>query len=175
MQWTGFSLLLKDFSGSDSLRRSCPRGPDTGLRTELGLMDLTDVWERMIHWLRADDTSSTQCGQGSKGNITGKKNSEKVVRSPGLQSQPHGWPALRCLGSLWVGLSCYEMGTEEDMEKKPSNLLSFYYTSNHCNIHHRHSLNLIKTTTLESLYYFTDEDGEATVTGDCTTLSKSHH
>ena len=174
MQWTGFSLLLKDFSGSDSLRRSCPLGPDTGLRTELGLMDLTDVWERMIHWLRVDDTSSTQWGQGSKGNITGKKNSDKVVRSPGLQSQPHGWPALRCLGSD-LGYLAMKWAQKRIWKKKPSNLLSFYYTLNHCNIHHRHSLNLIKTTTLESLYYFTDEDGEATVTGDCTTSSKSHH
>lgn len=83
-------------------------------------MDLTEVWGK-IHWLRVD-TSSNQVRQGSKGNITGKKNSEQVVKIPGLQSQPHGWPTLEYwaswLASAWVGYLLYEMGSEKDMGKQ---------------------------------------------------------
>lgn len=41
-------------------------------------------------------------------------------------------------------------------------------------MHQRRSLNLIKTATLESLYYFTDEDSEAPVIGDSIILSLNH-
>lgn len=60
------------------------------------------------------------------------------------------------------------------MGKKTYDFLSFYYILNHYNMHHRYSLNLIKTTTLETLHYFTDADGEATVIGDYIPWSLNH-
>lgn len=136
MQWTGFSLLLKDFSVSDSLRRSCPQGSDTGLRTELALMDHTEVWGGCC-WLRVG-ASANQVGQGSEGNIIGKRNSEQVMRSPGPShspttgllpdTEPVAW-------SLWVSSLPYKIGREKNLEKKTK------------------PLKFIKLLSLESLHY----------------------
>lgn len=108
--------------------------------------------------------------QESKGNITGL-NSKQVVKIPGLQSQRMAGLfgiLSKLLGLSLSWLSPLQNGQRKEYgEKKNMNLLSFYYILNHYNIHHRYSLNLIKTTTLETLHYFTDADGEATVIGDC--------
>lgn len=79
MQWIDFSLLLKDFSVSDSSRRSCPLGSDSGLRIESGLMDLTEVWGKS-HWLRVG-ASTNQVGQVQKViYMNRKRDSEQVER-----------------------------------------------------------------------------------------------
>lgn len=64
MQWIEFSLLLKDFSVSDSFRRSCPLGSDTGLRIKSGLTDLTKVRGKSLG-LRVG-ASTNQVGQVQK-------------------------------------------------------------------------------------------------------------
>lgn len=81
------------------------------------------------------------------------------------------WPLSELIisSTKWAEKRIWKNKTKQNL-----NLLSFYSILNHYNMRHSYSLNLIKITTLESLYYFTDEDDEATVIGDSTTWSLDH-
>ena len=163
MQWTEFSLWLKDSSVSDSLR-SCLLSLDIRLRTELGLMDGTEVWERvslLISWGR----DQTEISQG--------KGTHSTDESLAFHSQPHGWPTLghwaNFSGSLWVSDLLYERKRSTVKRKLRSTKVLLYLESL------QHSLNLTNTTILGSLYiYSTNEKGETTGTALVSPLLRLH-
>lgn len=139
-------------------------------------MDLTEVWGR-FHWLR-ESTSANQLGQESNANITGKGNSQQGWKP----WAPIPAPRLACSGTLsnFLGLSMSQWSPlwkekREGSWKVNSNLQNFYYILNLCNMHPRHSLHLINTATLGSLYiYSTDEKSETTVIGESILLPWNH-
>lgn len=132
MQWTEFSLWLKDSSVSDSLRL-CPLSLDTRLRTESGLMDLTEVWER-FHWLR-ESVSANQLGQESN-KYHRERELTARMRAPCSTPRPTA-------GLLWdteqfsrapCELVISSMKGRQALCKGNSNQQKFYYILNYCSI-----------------------------------------
>lgn len=152
----------------------------------------TELRHRVENWVRSHgldwglrEVSLTErerlCESAGSG-IKRKYHRERefTARMKALGSNPSPTASLLWDTSNFLGLPMSQWSPlwkekREGSWKVNSNLQNFYYILNLCNMHPRHSLNLINTATLGSLYlYSTDEKSETTVIGESILLPWDH-